>query len=455
MTLRIRRLLFILFAIAFLIIAPLTAFYAAGYKIKIGWPPNFNQTFQKTGMFIFDTKPPGAKIYLNDKPQRLFFKKYFSGEESYIKTPAKIKNLLPKEYDVKLELAGYWLWQKKLTINPGESTFAEDINLFKKSLPLQITALPMQTIKQAPNKKYFYAINDKVIINADDGEKINIPSISSSNQNNFSSSWSLDSKKIIAENVILNLNNQKKSIDLNEIIGPLVANLRWSNNSNKLYYQYKNSINSFDLNTETSQNLISGENYLDYLIKDDYIFFVSQINKTTKLKSFSLKNKELIREIELPFSPQYELINPEHKFLNLYDAKHQILYLVNPLSFINPLVEIINNIKYATWVDENRLLYANDFEIWLFDLKAIKKTILTRISQPITGILWHPSNNYIIYATDKSVNVIELDERERRNITELIKLDKISSPYLNQKGDILYFMAKIGNQEGLYKLAIQ
>lgn len=107
------------------------------------------------------------------------------------------------------------------------------------------------------------------------------------------------------------------------------------------------------------------------------------------------------------------------------------------------------------WINDNKLLYSNDFEIWLYDLNNHKKTILTRISEPITGIIWHPSNNYVIYSTDKSINIIELDEREKRNITELICLDKISSLNLSQKGDILYFMAKIGNQEGLYKLAIQ
>ena len=44
---------------------------------------------------------------------------------------------------------------------------------------------------------------------------------------------------------------------------------------------------------------------------------------------------------------------------------------------------------------------------------------------------------------------------EKRNITELVELDIIKWPFLNEKGDMLYFYAKIGNQEGLYKLAIQ
>ena len=112
MTLKTRRLLYISFILAFLIITSSLILYATGYRIKLTWPIDFNQTFQKTGMFIFDTEPHGAKIYLNKKPQELFFKKIFTREESFIKTPTKIKNLLPGEYDITLELEGYWPWRK-------------------------------------------------------------------------------------------------------------------------------------------------------------------------------------------------------------------------------------------------------------------------------------------------------------------------------------------------------
>ncbi len=157
----------------------------------------------------------------------------------------------------------------------------------------------------------------------------------------------------------------------------------------------------------------------------------------------------------MPGSDNYYFINSTHSLLNLYDQDHQILYLIDPFSlFYSPLQETINNIKYTYWVNDNKLLYANDFEVWLFDLELNQKILLTRISQTIASIIWHPSNNYIIYSTDTTISTIELDEREKYNITEIIKLDKIAFPVLNQKGDTLYFYAKIGNQEGLYKLAI-
>src|SRR3989339_1238981 len=129
MSLKQRQALFIFFILVFLTATPLISLYAIGYKIGSGF------SFQKTGMLILDTDPKGAKIHLDGKIQQNFFKRIYAEEQSYIRTPAKIKNLLPGTYDVRVELPGFWPWQKKLTVNPGQSTFAADIRPFKKALP--------------------------------------------------------------------------------------------------------------------------------------------------------------------------------------------------------------------------------------------------------------------------------------------------------------------------------
>lgn len=476
MTPKIRRFLFIFFIIAFLVITPWLSLYAAGYKIELNWPLNFKKTLQKTGMFVLNTSPRNAKIFIDNKPSQLFFKKYFNKEQSYLTTPAKIKNILPGEYDVRLELPGYWPWGKKLTIQPGQSTYAEDIYLFKKDLPLQIISMasanknfsriPIRKIDQSPNKKYFLVLNEEkiTILEINNNNLIIIPLVSLGDQIKSDSPilWSPDNEKVLVGKIIFNLKDKNDLIYLDKLIGKDADNLKWDkNNPNRLYYQYADSINYFDLNTKSKKTLIKGKEYLDHLIKNDYIFFISQASKIVKLEGIALKTGETVKEIELPSSPQYKFINNDHNLINVYDAKHQLLYLLDPLAPVNPLKEIINNIKYTYWINNNKLLYANDFEIWLLDmdnnwpLAKTGKKILTRISEPITDVLWHPSKNYIIYSTNKTINIIELDEREKRNITELIKLDEIYSPSLSPKGDILYFGAKIGQQEGLYKLEIQ
>ncbi len=79
-----RKILYLIFLLAFFIITPTLFLYAAGYKMG----SNFN--IEKTGILIIDTTPQNAKIYLNDKLQQKFFKKVFSNEESFLTTPIKI-----------------------------------------------------------------------------------------------------------------------------------------------------------------------------------------------------------------------------------------------------------------------------------------------------------------------------------------------------------------------------
>ncbi|MBI4812021.1 hypothetical protein HY798_01020 [Candidatus Falkowbacteria bacterium] len=466
MTLLTRRILYVIFIIAFLVITPLVIAYAAGYKIKIGKGLKLNFSFQKTGMLVLDSQPRGARIYLNGEAQQLPFKKYFLSEESYIATPTKIKNLLPEEYEVKLELNGYWDWQKKLTVSAGASTYAEDVYLFKNNLPVSLASGRVSQSSLAPDKKYLLIAGDDEVSVFDltTEEKIRLSGLSAwgSEKKPLEISWSRDSNKLLINATIFSL----ASPDAPVRPDPKSENIKWS--GNMIYYLSRPAgkdtglISSFDPDTKENKVVFASdpaligqnEKITDFLIKNKNVFFIVQSGEKIKLNISEIDSQKIIRTIDLPPFSQYSFINPEHKFINLYDQERQTLYLIDPFSYF-PLAETINNIKYNSWINEDKLLYANDFEIWLYGIKNRNKTLLTRISSPIEKALWHPSNNYIVYATENSVNTIELDDREKRNTTELIKLDKIFSPYLNARGDILYFSAKIGNQEGLYKLALQ
>jgi len=452
MTLKMRRLLYISFIILFLTITPLIIFYAAGYKFNLR-----GIKIQKTGTFILDSKPQEAKIFLNNKVQQTFFNKFFFSKNNIIKTPAKIKNLLPGEYNLKLELDGYWPWQKKLIIYPGTSTYAEDIVLFKKNLPALILQDKINGLKLSVNKNNLAILTDQevILLNLTEEKQVKLPSASSSPTINCA--WAPSDKKILLNHSIYQTDNPSKNINLNDYIKTDIDNLKWDITSDdNLYYQAQDNFINFTLSNKANKIILENQKFNDYLVKDNYLYLVSQASNSTNLNIFTLGASELIRSISLPRSSEYEFINPAHQLINLYDKKHQILYLIDPFaSFYSPVREIINNVKYANWVDNNRLIYANDFEIWFYEVNLNKKTLLTRISQGITNVFWHPSNNYIIYSTDKAINILELDQREKRSIIELIKFDWIKWPLLNKKGDILYFYAKIGNQEGLYKLAIQ
>ncbi len=443
MTLKVRRILSLIFITLFLSVTPAIMLYAAGYRLgKKGF------SIQRTGMFIVDSKPKGAKIFIDEKSQEAWVSSIFN-KKKYITTPAKIKNLLPGEYNLKLELDGYWSWQKKLIINPGASTFAENIYLFKNDLPVQIIPADIGSIYLSPNK------NQAVILSSDLITFLNLTDESekSTKLNDLSANnifWSENQNRIIINNYLYDLANFSSILDINKLT-PNSFNYKW--NGDTLCYQDKNSIYRLE-SSNLPKKIIGDKIFNDYLIKNNYLYLIIKSGQTVNLEVIDIATGENIKNINMPAAENYSFIDPEQNLLNLYDSGHKILYLIDPLSAYQPLVEIINNVKTIFWANSTNLLYANDFEIWLYNLETKNKILITRISDTINNAILHPSKDYIIYSTDHTINAIELDEREKRNITELIKFDSINS-FILTKGDILYFSGKIGNSQGLYKFLIQ
>jgi hypothetical protein len=399
-------------------------------------------------MFIIDSKPKGAKVLIDGKPQKTWPSLIFNKENS-ITTPAKIKNLLPGEYDLRLELDGYWSWQKKLIVNPGASTFAENIYLFKNNLPIQIAPGSIQSINLSTDK------NQAIILSSDLITFLNLPEESekTTKRHNLAGKnilWSEDQNKIIIDNYLYNLADLSSAVDLKKLTLNSF-NYKWSDNV--LYYQDKNSIYRLE-SSSSPKKIIGNKTFSDYLIKNNYLYLIVKSGQANNLEIINLATGQNLKNINLPTALNYSFINADHNLLNIYDNAHKILYLVDPASTYQPLAEIINNVKTTFWTDSENLLYINDFEIWLYNLTTKNKTLITRISETINSAILHPNKDYIIYSTEQTINAIELDEREKRNITELIKFDSINSFVLTED-NIIYFLGKIGNSEGLYKFLIQ
>ncbi|MFH0891186.1 MAG: PEGA domain-containing protein [Candidatus Falkowbacteria bacterium] len=453
MSLNQRRALYIFFILVFLTATPLISLYAIGYKIGSGF------SFRKTGMLILDTEPKGAKIYLDGRIRQNFFKRIYAEDQSYVRTPAKIKNLLPGTYDVLVELPGYWPWQKKLTVNPGQSTFAEDISLFRKNMPELLESGAFIETAVSPGGRNLLTAessDDKTtfsLIDLENGNKEDF--IASGSDNTVNGLWSPNGERVIAGGFIFRVDDWDSPIALDRLIGHNIRNVRWDAiNGNRVFYENDEGIHYYDLSDNREKTALVRSDPGDYLPKGDHLYFIKRETGSTRLLIRRLSDDQPAGEINLPNS-SYSFLNTERDIINLYDNLSGTLYLIDPFSAYKPLVETLRNIKVAHWVNDNTLLCANDFEIWIFNPKNGRKILLTRISEPLSEVIWHPNNNNIIYVTEKSVNVIEMDDREKYNITKLIELEKIERPILNKKGDILYFSAKIGNQEGVYKLYLQ
>jgi len=460
MNIKQRRFLYSFFILIFLIATPIISLYATGYKIEKGFK------IKKTGSLIIDTKPQGAKIFLNSKIQKKFLKNIFTKNNAHLLSPIKIKGLKPGEYNIQLQLDGYWPWEKKLKILPGQSTYIEDVSLFKNDSPILLSNGKFKNFIISPKNENIISINKNGInLIKQDNSKIKTFKFSSSTiiQKNKKINiqnilFSPSQEKIIINKYIFKEDDWENPLDLNKIIGGELKNIKWGNKEDIIYYQNQNNLYSFNFKSKLSKNILKSSIIRDFIIKDDYLYIIENNTLSSFLNIWSLKEKKYLKKINLPLS-DYVFIHSEHKLINLYDRKHKTLHLIDPFSEFKPLKETINNIsKNCDWINENKLLYHNDFEIWILDIindNSIKKTLLTRISEKIQKTVWHPNNNYIFYELKDKIKTIELDNRSNYNISEIINLKNLENFYLNKNGNIIFFYAKIGNQEGIYKLYIQ
>ncbi|MDZ4241849.1 MAG: PEGA domain-containing protein, partial [Candidatus Omnitrophota bacterium] len=108
----LRRILFILFCLAYVIFCPLIILNTLGIVIS----PQHRQNIVKTGLVYLSTLPPGARVYLSRYryPQ---------------KTPTMIRNLPPGQYSLKVELKNYRPWQKIVSVEKEKATVLENIIL--------------------------------------------------------------------------------------------------------------------------------------------------------------------------------------------------------------------------------------------------------------------------------------------------------------------------------------
>jgi len=456
MSLLIRKILLIVFILIFFTVSPLLVLYAFGYQLN--WQVG---NWQRTGMLVIKTEPGNARIYIDGELQTSLWTNIFQKPGTAITSPAKIKGVFPGEYLVRLELDGYQPWEKRLTVWPNESVFIEDVRFFNNSLPWQIADLDLKQLTQvitAPNQQQQAVIIDQQLFLADLEKKTVVPwqIFKTTLPQNFS--WSSDSQHLLADLTVLALPNStttaKQIIDLSSLLPTGSTMLKWSE-VNKLSYLTKTGLYFFDLNNQ-KQDLIYSlnnvNNISDYLVKDGSLYLIIKNQGRSSLIAIDLDDDSK-QSLDLSLSGEYNFLRPNNSWLNIYNEANSTLYLVDPRNLVLDKMQSLACTCYQ-WLANNQLLYADGFEIWIWNVPANKKRLLTRVSDKISNVFWHPSNNYIIYNTAKQINSLELDDRDRHLINTLAEINNIQYLEMSTDGQAVYFYATIGQQAGLYQLDI-
>lgn len=455
MTKKFRDLLFNLFIILFIFGTITLSLYASGYKFNFSFPLDFNRLLIKTGIIALDSNPRNATIFINGKKEPSL--SWRPWKKTYLSTPAKIRNLVPGDYEIIIEKPGYWPFKTTLKVNSGLTTFYEDVSLFKSDNPTIKTisdeSINEEKISLSPNNRFLYLEKSKKIINLikkDEEREIFTNQYKELDEKikNQSGVWQ-KSNELLLGGIFLSPENKNKDKNFVDIVGTSAYN--WKFFADKLFYQTEKALSFIDTNQNIAELVLQNDNIIDYLVEDNKLFLITSNNGRFLIQDYSLENKSLNSELNLPNDGDYVFQEIKNDFLSIYDQKNKSLYLIEK-NEISKGYRTIKDVEDWSWDKNGGIFFITNWELQYFDAKENRFQLLARLSDNLEKLLLNTEKDYLLLLSLNNVNVLDL---KTNHLTTILIAEKITSPVLDKEENLLYFWGEIKDQQGVYRISIK
>ncbi|NOQ68439.1 hypothetical protein GQ568_03280 [Patescibacteria group bacterium] len=439
-------------------------FYSFGYKYNIE-----EKKTVRTGAIIIKTYPEKVDIYKNDllyKNNRTIVNLF----SDFI----KIDNLKIGKYNIKAKKEGYFSWEKNINVRGGTVTELKNIVLLKKNYNKNII-LSKIGISLNENNVWTNNNKNKIAYKKENGEKLSL-NIFSFNKNEekivvdlnkvpfsrIQKGYSLDNvifseddTKIILKIVtttktiwyLVDMENKNRIYDLTAILkeNEEIKN-RWNFSFGKsLFYTKNNILYKFDYSNIFSEKLLEDVN--SFLIQNDHIYFLN--SNDNKLRYSDINNLSDIKNVTvMPEDFNFKLLS---KIIRNDTNHYLILSSSGKLYFINNRnkVSLINSsVKKANfYYNDERIIYSNDHEIWIYYIKEkisqpskkeFTNELITRFSGNISNVFLYKDEEHLFYKEGDVFKFSEIDDRDKRNIFEIMKIDNDNIFYLRDANSLYY-----------------
>lgn len=448
MSLLYRRIIFSFFVLLFCILVPVVLIYATGNTIN--WR---RLSLEKTGSILVASEPTGATVFLNNKTIKdtLFG---FLPRETNITTEAKINNLLPEEYTIRLEKEGYWPWEQRVNLAPEEAKNLNTIKLFKKTEPKLILAATGQAELANDGQKFaIFQDNNLTVFNTNNeiNKKITLPAKQKITATKIN--WSNNDSKISLDNLIIDLDNEKV-INLNQETKKDISLIRWGNNSDIAYFLSNQKIWRYTISSKTIMevdldNKINNQKIVDYIIRGDelYIIIKNQQDQETLL-SGSLEGQ--LKSIQLPSGDFQFVLNQFSK--PALTNNHELYIIDEPIPlFSQPrLIKATDNFRLGQ-TKNNSLIYTNTLELRRWDNET-SEYLLTRFGSVINSLWPLQKTDSVIVATPNDIRLF-INDLQSFTIT-LANIKNTSAVMVTSDDKTLYLFGTYNNQTGIFSLGL-
>lgn len=453
MTRKVRQYIFWCLVVVFSAVAPLVVLYARGYRFDMA-----KGRFVATGAIFIKSAPSGAAISVNGVRRGVT-----AGPiQDALTKPGLVTNVLPGEYDVRVEKTGYKPWVKKLVVRAREVTEARNLYLFPEN--------------NTPRPLYFTPVDDALV--SADGE------LAAAAAHAGATSWIalIDTDSRSARTVYTATSSPAARATLAVSATSVMTLHRFSSGIVTLIVESRRGTQSPEIGTlrmrdpfdyaafsvTSLRGIAGGITFADerralWRSKDHNLWsWEYAAGEAPQLVSASVwgvtvKNGKIITIESSPplliarsltdFTPQQLALEPfEHAAdttLRVEIAQKLHIVLAAPQKDAEGTVWLINEDGSRSMLHEQaqaislspsgkQLLIQTTHELWVYYLDDIlvqparkrgQKTLIARIGTRIKEAWWHPvSSDYVLYVIPEGLFTIELDDRGIvRNNVQLVR----------------------------------
>lgn len=429
------------FIFSFLIISPLLILYSSGYRYDFT-----NGIIQETGAISIDILPKNAVAYLN-------------GAKLTTKIPIRLKNLTKGKYQIKLTAAGFYDWEKEVTVENKQTVYIKEIKLIQKSDPqklsdnktdkLYLSNDSSHIIYQTTNNPTAFWLRD---LNKNTENQIVTGTLGKSYRVNWSNSknnFAIILSEDLSEIYVFNTIEPAKLWNLAKEEKNKITKVQWSDSTSpEIFYSTKNQLLTIDANTK--QKLVIGKNiFIDWYIDNDQIWTLQNTSSTdlinitkdtfgfskimTQISSFSnADNKEINWQIIKARDNQVLLKKFSVSEMVLIDNEKHYTFFGDKL-----LSSSFNN-WWVIWTPWEITTYSQGEEPFLLNRSGeqLKKVIVLDEYNTL-GLVWADKMTALFPYYFVNHNLIN---------------NKINDAVADAQKRELYFSSNVDNQDGLWKI---
>ncbi len=398
MSIRLRKALFWLFALVFIVAAPGIVLYTAGYRYNLT-----SGRLQRTGVIAIATSPRGATILVD-------------GKEASETSPYVLQRLMPDNYTVELARRGYQTWTQDVAVESGRTTYV-NATLFADAEPELLLEEP--------------AVATAV---SEDGRTL---ALLLAGENGGTEMWLYDvptrTERLLAK-------SNRELVDGDTIAWATSQDgiILVSNNTPVLGWRVDG--------TSIATDFLEGE--LNRL--PEYAFVDNGVN-VELVRSGDPTSSYMELVALLPYSA-YTVVYRDDERALLHDGRGRMFALrlsdnnVTELTLPSPLID-----KH----DETGLFVVSDgYEIAIANLTTNASEFVTRQSDRVVALAWHPRGDAIFVATSTAIIALDRTAYISRTATPIAAADSITTMWPDQTGRNLYFFGSVNGITGLYRVRL-